>query len=153
MASIRDRFVIGAVDLVFLLYYLTYQSLWLFTMTLLINLISIKTGSSNGFLAVAGTQFAFVALENVLNFSEPIVPLEMRVLLIKLNPLSHLILKWHSSDIEELEQHINSFQIEFPMWKSLVGMLVFSLVVLIVGIRVIKKQEFIIINRETGRSI
>lgn len=156
-ASIRDRFVIGAVDLVFLLYYLVYQSLWLFTMTLLINLISIKTGSSNGFLAVAGTQFAFVAyfvaLENVLNFREPIVPLEMRVLLIKLNPLSHLILKWHSSDIEELEQYINSFQIEFPMWQSLVGMQVFSLVVLTAGIRVIKKQEFIIINRETGGSI
>ena len=157
VAAVGDRFVIGDGDLFFLVYYLVVHSSWLFAMTLLINLISIKVGSSGGFLAVAGVQFAFiayfVALENVLNFSDPIVSLELRVLLIKLNPLSHLILKWHSSNIENLDRYINYFQIEFPMWQSLVGMLVLVIVVLSVGIWVVQKQEFITINRETGGSI
>ena len=65
----NHRLIIDMKGIVLLLYFLINQTLWLFSMTLFINLLSICWGSSNGFLTIAGLQMAFINKYNNTRFS------------------------------------------------------------------------------------
>ena len=77
----------------------------------------------------------------------------MKTILLQINPLSHLVLKWHSSSIEKLNEHINELGIDFPLHSSMVLFTIIAMLILITGGYVIKRQEFIIINREIGGNL
>lgn len=152
----KYHIVINKEGILFCLYFLVNQTLWLFSMTLLINLLSICWGSSTGFLIVAGLQMTWIAyyafLEDVLVFYQT-DNIKWKILLLQINPLSHLVLKWHSSNIESLHAHINELRIDFPLSSSILVFTMIAIGIFIIGGVVVKKQEFIITNREVGGNL
>lgn len=158
VSAIEKQIVVDDVGIMLMLYYWLLQSLWTFLVTLLINILAICFGSGNGFLIVSTVELAllgyYVALQKVLDFSivEILTKEQLRVksFLIRINPLSHLILQWHGSRDKDMNAIINVLPIEFPLVNSVVLFIIMNLVILGIGIRIVKKREFIISNQETG---
>lgn len=139
-----------------LLLNLEIQVLWLYTMTLLTNLFSIRWGSSSGYIMIASVVFMglcyFVLFEDVLDFSSN-DNLVLKSIMVKINPISHIVLKWHSSDIKVVNTYLRALGIDFSIWGSMVLLMIGAIIASVYGENVIKKQEFIVLNRETGGTL
>ncbi len=134
-------------------YYLAIHTLWLYGVTLLINILSIRWGSNAGFLFAAGIQTLCISLFSVLERFMPVdeeTGLMQNAEVLKLNPISHLVLKWHSSEMENIERRLDWFGISFGLNESAAWFLLFAVCVSAAGFFIIKHQEFIVNNRETG---
>ncbi|MCD8501321.1 MAG: hypothetical protein LRY71_06080 [Bacillaceae bacterium] len=123
MASITNHIIFDGTSFLLLFYYVLIHSIWLFLTALLINVISITLDSSFGFIIVVSLQLACVSLlllwENVWPLADS-PDVVRHVLLLKFNPISHLILSWHSSSFTELNDRLNYFQIDFSLNTSVV---------------------------------
>lgn len=137
-------------------YYIVIHSLWLYLTTMMINIIAVRLESSAGFIATVGLQACmlvyYVVLQYKLDFGEP-EDMELKTLLLKLNPLSHLVLKWHGSMIDSLDAVINEFNISFDLNESIAVFFILAAAVTAIGAAVVHRQELIVINRENGGSI
>lgn len=138
--------------LIIFCYHICVQSLWLLATTLLVNVLSILFGSSISFSIIYFIQVAFLSLfaifEKYFRFEQGNIG--RKTLILKSNPISHLVLKWHSSSMREINQKINYLHIDFDLWESIMFYLIMSAIVIIFGSFVVKKQELIYLNRETG---
>lgn len=140
------------------LYYLILHSLWLFIITVLVNILSIIIGSVAGFSIVAAVQAlgvaVFIILEDKkiftyeLKSSHEITNLELQSKIIKFNPISHIVLKYHNSGNPKLNSVINKYGFNFDLNESVLSLFIAALIVLIAGCIIIKKKEFIATNRE-----
>lgn len=138
---------------ILLLYYGLLHSLWLFLTALLMNILAIKLDSSNGFIVVASIQLICVATLMLWDKVWPLVDhsnVEMHALFLKFNPISHLILSWHSSPLAAISEQMNTLNIDFSLNTSVIIYLFISLVVVFVGCIIVKTQELISLNREGG---
>lgn len=132
-----------------LIVYIVINSLWLFITVVVINLLSIKLqDSSIGFIIVALIQFfLFWALYlwkigyNI-EFSGATPE---SIIILKLNPIAHLILSWHSSRITQL--NINFWNLKFDFIESIILFSIIALIVIVMGCVIIKKQDVISSNR------
>lgn len=152
VASVTNEVIFNQGSIILFVYYVLIHSLWLYLTTLLINIISIKFDSSYGFVSVIGFQLAgVVALllwENVF----PLVDtpyIARHAFLLKLNPISHLILSWHSSPIDGYIERLNSLNIDFSFNTSVISFLILSIIVGVIGSIVVKRQEWI--TQSNGR--
>ena len=129
--SLNSKIEIYKEGVILLSYYLIIHSLWLFSMTLLINILSIVIGSSGAFGIVIGIQISlisyFVLLKQMFDFNER-ENVEIKIGLLKCNPMSHLVLKWHSSNSTCLNKYLNEFNIYFSLGESIVF---FSIILLL----------------------
>ncbi len=160
--SILEPVHYGREAIPLLAYYLSIHSLWLYFTTLLINVLSIKLErSEGGFLIVGGLQAlcvaVFVSYESLLERFGEVSPgtgeiaLDGRgAALIIGNPLSHLVLKWHSSGIRSIKELINEYSIAFDLNLSLALFLVISILVVWMGCRLVGNQDIIVTDKETG---
>lgn len=105
------------------LYHVTVFTLWVCGMTLLVNLAAFLLGSSGSFLLVAGVQFFLIALLAPLRMVQEDPQRLCRLL--RMNPISHLVLGWHSSHEETLQQVLHSPYEGLYLGDSLAFMLVF----------------------------
>lgn len=140
----------------FIIFYFATQVMWLYTMTLLVNIFSISWGSSRGYLIVASVVFIslsyFVLFEDILDFTIQENML-LKSILLKFNPLSHIVLKWHSCGIEAVNMQLRALGIDFSIGNSVILLLVGAILSTRFGKHVIEKQEFIVLNRETGGTL
>ncbi|WP_078553746.1 hypothetical protein [Bacillus alkalicellulosilyticus] len=153
VTSITNDVVFDMGSIILLVYFVFIYSFWLFLTALLMNVIAIKVDSSLGFMVIVGLQLASVALlilwENVL----PLVNtdlLERNTSLLQINPISHLILAWHSSTIEVVNDKINHLTIHFDLNNSVFVLLFICVVVVMFGCYVVKNQQWITFNKERG---
>lgn len=138
---------------VLLFYYIVIHSLWLFITALTVNLISIKLGSRHGFAIVAGLQFVFMALLKLWETKFPLENTENVVrngYLLQLNPISHLVMDWHSSNFAGVEEMINKFGIDFDLNITVALYLFISLILIVLGGYLISCHDIITANAETG---
>jgi hypothetical protein len=118
----------------------------------------VKIGSIWGFSFVSAVQVlgvtAFIVLENLniftyeLKTASEIENLNFQSNIIKFNPISHIVLKYHSSGNQRLNEMINSYGFSFDLNESVVLLLVIAVLISIWGCNVIKKKEFISNNQE-----
>lgn len=150
--SIFGSMIVTKEAIIFLGYYIILHSTWLFITALLVNICSIWWDSSKGFTIVYSVQLVFIilyaALQSYLRFD--IGDIEQKSKILKLNPISHLVLKWHSSQIQSINSKINIFRITFDLNESVCVYAIMSVLVFGIGCFVVKKQDFILNNRETG---
>lgn len=138
---------------ILLFYYLVIHSLWLFITALAVNLIAIKLGSGHGFAVAVSLQFMFMAL---LTLWEVQFPLEnsgnvMRNgYLLQLNPIAHLVMDWHSSNIAGVEELVNKFGIDFNLNVSVLLYLCMALIVIIIGGYLIGRHDIMAADVEIG---
>lgn len=143
---------------IILVCYVLINSLFLFFITLLTNILSINFKSHVGFMISNGFVLAcisiFIYWDDKLAFYKTeninIEDIQSDGKLIQLNPISHLVIKWHSSNIETVNERINQFGINFDLYSSVVLFLLLSILTIIVGCLIVKNKDFIITNTETG---
>lgn len=156
VACINNQIVIEKEDIYLYIYYILIYSMWLFFCSLLVNILSVKYSGMKGYSIVAVTNCVLVALlslwDNNRAFSlleTDIDLLQRNIKLLKLNPISHLFISWHSSNNVVLNGKINALDIEFGLNGSVLLMVFISVLVAIISVIYIKKVDLIImVGRE-----
>ncbi|MFQ9934064.1 MAG: hypothetical protein ACLRVQ_06490 [Lachnospiraceae bacterium] len=136
-----DSKVVGELCIYTFLYFVLYN----FVFCMLINLVSIFTGSQNGIIITYGIQMASVFVLNVFNDKVQLTGIPLK--LFKLNPASNLVVSWHSSS-GKLGKYINMFNIDFDINVSLIYFFVLSLIITGVGGFIINKIDVTLENKE-----
>lgn len=151
LGSINNQIIFDQASFILLIYYVLIHSFWLFITTVLINILAIKVDSSFGFIVVVGFQMAMIMMLLLWSNVFPLVDsanIARHGLLLKLNPIAHLILTWHTSGIEALNARLNYWDIPFDLNTSVIVFLLISLVVVVIGSIVVKRQEWIELSKE-----
>ncbi|MCZ0704196.1 hypothetical protein J2T56_002492 [Natronobacillus azotifigens] len=136
-----------------LIYYVLIHSLWLFITTTLINVLAIMLDSSAAFVIVVGFQLTSVALLLLWENVWPVVDspnISLHSLLLKFNPIAHLILTWHSSNINLIKGQINQFNLSFDLNETVIIFACLSVFILFIGSLIVKQKEWIVLNQESG---
>lgn len=145
----RYQLQIDMAGIFLFIYHFLIYSVWIYSMTLSVNLLAIRFGSSTSFLAVVGMQIICITLlgatDTILKyFDNTFLP---RILL-NLNPIAHLILGWHSSYIKPMNQVLNSPYQGLDFNGSLLFFIFFCTVILLLGANIIKKHDLLISDLE-----
>lgn len=126
-------------------------SLWLFITTLLINLIAIGIGSQNSVVIMSGIQGILIFLIQIF---DKLLPFDhnpnLYGKLLQINPMSHLVMSWHSSKIDMVNNIGNVLGISFPFSKTILYFGMSSIILIFIGGMIIKRTQFIVVNKETG---
>ena len=94
-AALMYPFYIDKAGVILAVYHIILYTLWLFSMSLIINLLAVYLGSNAAFFLVCGAQLIFTSLLIFINMFEENRPFVTRFL--NLNPMAHLVIGWHSS--------------------------------------------------------
>lgn len=127
-----------------LVFHIIVYSLWVFTVSLLINLISIKYGSNNAFIWIVGIQIFMTALLELVQIFES--NLTLTKIFLNVNPIAHLVVGWHTGTIKELKNSLEVTYIRLDFKVTLVTMLAISIFSVIVGMYFVSQHEFLILN-------
>lgn len=125
-------------------YYIVIHSLYLFAVTLAINVVSIRFGSSIGFISVISLNTFFISIYSIL---EEIIREEILytqyIWLFKINPFAHLVFKIHSSSLDNVNSVINVYGTDFDLNMSVILYGVLCIVLVVLGCIICEKHEFI----------
>lgn len=152
LACVTNHVSFDRSDLYIYFYYVAIYSLWLFFITLLANMLAIRFGGMKGFGAVVIGICICIALLSLwddnkalsLATTKDIAEIVKHARLLKLNPISHLFITWHSSPDEMVNQYINILEIDYNLMLSVVTMAAASVVTAVVSMIYIKKVDLII---------
>lgn len=134
-----------------LAFYMAIHSLWIFITALMINILSLFWGNSIGFVTVIIIQFAFVMLLFLFDtvFSlEYGVEIHRNAKLLKINPISHLIVMWHTSRDIRTDSYIHMFSISFDLYISVLVLLIAAVIAVLFGCLCVRKKEIIAADME-----
>lgn len=147
---------ISQAGMILLVYHILVQFFWTYSAAIAVNLLALKAGSSVGFAIVIFAQTFCVGL---LGFGQVIERfyeenITAMNLLVKLNPISHLVLGWHSSYMQSVDAMLKqstgipceSFYAEI----SLLCLLIVNAIILKIGSIVIGKHDLLISDAEMG---
>lgn len=137
--------------IVLMVYHLLIQSLWIYIMALLVNLFAVFWGSSAAYAIVVSAQLICIVL---LTFMDQLVRhsdgrLSYENVLIW-NPASHLVLGWHSSNVESVSQVLTSSYMRADLYHSLIMLLLAAIMITCAGALIVKKHDLLISDLETG---
>ncbi len=143
----------GTIRLAF--FYIMNTSLFICASALLVNALAIMFGSQTAVIISMAIQIICTGL---LIFSAPewdevlmtYVMSRRAEVLLKINPIGHLVLNWHSDCSEPVNQVINCFGINYPLWSSTVYMLALLIIMTAVINTAVKHRDIIISNPEEG---
>lgn len=132
--------------LCFYLIYMTIYSLWLFGATMLINVIAIKSDSGKAFSIICVLEICMVIfLASSSKFE--IENINKNIKLLKLNPVSHLIMCIHSSKSVDISE-IQKYDIDFSLNESMFIYAAVVCVILLISYLIISRTELINSNEE-----
>ncbi|WP_060664213.1 hypothetical protein [Bacillus sp. CHD6a] len=145
IASSTNEILFDQASIILFFYYLAIHSLWLFITALLMNIMSIRFDSSIGFMVIVGFQLFCVSM---LLLWEDVSLTNQSAFFLKLNPISHLILSWHNSNNLGLNDRINFLNIDLSLNASILYFFILCLLSVGSGLFIVKKQEWITLNKE-----
>ena len=141
VTALRYQVVVNQSGIVLMLFHIVVYAMWFFAMTLLLNLLAIQFGSNHAFLIVGGIQFAFTALLELVNLYE-IMPQFSRYFL-NCNPIAHLVIGWNTGRVEILREALDRPYHGVYMESSLFWMVGISVVVIVCGMYLVWKHDFL----------
>jgi hypothetical protein len=149
MINFGVEFDKGSIHL--LCYFFIIFSIWYYITAIIINIIAIMIGSHYSFGIVASVQLLLLLsldiFENYLPFEENLVANNH---LLKINPIAHLVISWHSSSIPYVNNLINTWNIQFSYFSSFAYLGVIAVIITIIGGTIINNKQILVLNRETG---
>lgn len=137
MTNWKMRIEIDLNGIVLLVYYLAIQSLWSYSLSLVINLLSIRVGSDLGYALGIGIKMVLITL---LTASD----------LVAVNPVSRLIFGWHKSENPLLNLVLDNTEYALDIHFSLVYMATISVLLTIGGGFAVDRHDLLVSNKETG---
>lgn len=132
-------------------YHFFIHSLWIYAMTLSVNLLAVYFGSSMAYSFVISVQLVCTVLLNLMDWL--VRYYEGKLFyenVIKWNPIAHLVLSWHSSDMENVSQVLTSPYMQVDLKCSMVIFLLFGMIITFIGAFIIKKYDLLVSDLETG---
>lgn len=153
-AVFRYEVQIDQAGILLAVYHFCIYSLWTYSITLAINLISLYIGSSNAYMWVTSIQLIGIALLNLIEwFSQRSGGIASYKSFLVWNPFAHLVLGWHSSNTATLRKVLTSESMTLPinmnLNASLILFLLLGIVVTTVGAFIIKNHDLLVSNSET----
>lgn len=151
-AAIRHRLYIDTGGLLLGLYALAIPALWTYAAALAVNLIAVKAGSSAGFGAVAGIQALLIVLFGLEDTLERYsgVAVWPEGYLLRFDPMASLVMGWHSSGIEVLDQAVHAPYRTMDFNHSLLLCLGLCVLMLAAGAWMINRHELLKTDSEMG---
>lgn len=148
ITMIRYPVRIDQAGLFLFLYHIAIYTLWICTITLCVNLLAVKVGSNTAFTMVMILQTVFVvSLPFILTSIKPDF---IKKFCFNLNPISHLILGWQNSKMEDLRQVLDPPYRGLNMNVSLLYMIVLFNVITLIGAFMITKHDLLSNDAEIG---
>ena len=146
--AFKYPFSITMADVCLFLYAVTINVLWLFASTLAVNILALKTDSVAGFGIIFGLEVFFIVIYNFMEslflYGKPEGNAgKLLFILWKWNPVSQLVVRWHSSMWKEIDAMVNDYQVNFDFNFSVLYLAILSAILIILGISVISRVELI----------
>lgn len=139
VTSIRYQLVFDHAGIILLIYHIFLRTLWTFSMTLLINIISIYFDSNPAFFFAVGGQLISISLLTLIKKHE---------MALYGNPVAHLVLGWHSSSLAVINQVLSPPYQGLYFKSSLCLNIGLSILFSILGAVLVKKHDIIVSNLE-----
>ena len=151
IACFRYEVTWNSAGFILLLLHVVLHSFWVFSLTLLMNLVAMKLGSNMGFLVVAVVQMGCITLIGMMHVVERSKE-SMNVLntMILINPITRIIIGWHDSGNRILSDALYSRYHVLFFSHSLVTLGIISLLVVVIGGYVINKHDLLVNDTELG---
>ena len=142
--ALRYQVDVNLAGVLVCIYHFLLYSFWTCSVTILINLLAIYFGSNSSFLILTGIQFALTTLLSFMRFyvDNP----NLTIAIMNLNPISHLVLGWHRSYCEVVDNAIGSPYNGLHLEGTLLFILFFYLICMLVGGYLIKNHDLLISN-------
>lgn len=153
--NVRYQIQCDRVGMGLAVYHILIHSLWMYAAIVLINLLSLKMGSSMSFMIVMIIQAAGIATLGFVKALERLGDEKMAIgrMLLRWNPISHLVLGWQNSYSQSiqnvLENTMKTTEVGY-LESSLLILLLGNICILIIGAVVIKKYDLLISDAEMG---
>lgn len=149
MAAVRYELSIDSAGIVLAGYHLFIYSLWEYMMALFVNLAAIYLGSSAAYVSVVSVQLVCIVMLNLMDFA-------IRHYgggaaydkFLVWNPISHLVLGWHDSSMEEVALILTSSYMQIDLNVSLIIFLLLGIFITFVGALIIKKHDLLVVDLE-----
>ena len=151
VTKVRYQVQIDSAGVILLAYHFLIQVVWIYAMTLSINLLAILIGSSSSFLTIVGLQIICTTLLTSVDkirklFNSTII----QELVLRINPISRLVLGWHSSRIEAVNRVLDPPYSGLDLNSSLLYIFLFGVTVLIAGGILVERHDLLISDLEKG---
>lgn len=149
---LRFRLQVDMAGIILLLYHFFIYSIWLYTITLTVNLVAVLIGSSASYSVVVGIQMVLTALLGLGDTLVKIlnVPEHYKEIFLKLNPVSHLVVGWHKSGIGFVDKTLGYAYDYLKFRDSLIVYIICCVIVLTAGAFVVNHHELLISDSEMG---
>ena len=151
-AALRHQIRIDSPGVILLIYHLVLYTLWSYSMVILINLVALRFGSSEAFVIVMIIQIvgsvllaAWAMLKNSPETGDKISGIILRI-----NPISRLILGWQKSIIPEVDSIQTSAYEHFYLEESLLVLVFINIIILIIGEVMVKRHDLLVSDSEIG---
>ncbi len=149
-AAFRYEVQVDSAGMVLTMYHFFIYSLWVYSMTLAVNLVALYIGSSKAYTFIMSMQLIGIVLLNLMElvkrcfgngafYSGYLV----------WNPLAHLVLGWHSSNMEPLDQILATNYMKIDLTVSLIVVLLLGIAITITGAVLVKKRDLLVSDLET----
>lgn len=139
-----------AAGMFLLIYHFLLRSVWTFCMTLLVNLLSISFGSGLAFMAVMSGQAFLITLLGIMKKLGTVLPMDEDMGLLQWNPVAHMVLGWHGSELQALKTVLKSPYPGLDLNKSLLVYLFLCAAVVFAGAVLVKRHDLVVSVAEEG---
>lgn len=141
--AVRYKLLADNAGILLLTYHFIIHSLWIYVMTLSVNLLAIYLGSSSAYAWVISVQLVCIVLLNLIDllvrYCDSRLTYENAVIW---NPIAHLVLGWHGSSLKGVNQVLTSSDIRMDLNGSLILFFLLGLILTSVGAFVIKNMIY-----------
>lgn len=141
---IQVQFDIQGIFLLFI--HLVLKSIWVFAMALSVNLLAVLLESDLAFMCVMGIQTFLITTLGIIDD----LAKEVSIYFLKWNPMAHLVLGWHNTELTMLKAVSNRHFVGLDMKGSIIQLGIICLMVIIAGAVMINKHDLLCSMMEEG---
>lgn len=139
----RYQVVVDKEGIILAVYYYIIYAVWVYKITVIINLAALWLGSSTAYAVVLGVQMIEITLLSVTDLWHGYG-------MLKYNPISRLVLGWQGSRIESLNHVLLQPYDGLDLNASLLFEVITCGILLAVGSVIVRKHNLLISDSETG---
>lgn len=147
-AAVRYELRMDSAGIMLLAYHFLIHSLWVYVMALSVNLLAVRFGSSAAYALVVSGQLACVVLMNIMDLlvrhSDGRLTYES---VLRWNPIARLVLGWHSSGMEGVNQAPSLLGMDLN--GSLTLFLLLGAMVTFLGVLIMRRHDLLVSDLET----
>lgn len=147
--AFRYELLADNAGILLLAYHFFIHSLWIYVMTLSVNLLAVYFGSSTAYAWVISVQLVCIVLLNLMDllvrYCDNRLTYGNTVIW---NPIAHLVLGWHDSNMEGMNQAFTSSDIRMNLNGSLILFFLLGIILTSAGALVTKKHDLLVSDLE-----